>query len=372
MVNILDFGAPTKANFLTAIASGAKAIYFPEGEYDYTGTAITLNRAITLYGDGPEATTIKLTNGFRTNTGGLNVRDLAFKATTTSSSNIAFQTTFDGDGVDFSISGFNFTRCRFEGFFYSTYLAGGLYAKASDPAFVPLGYVTRVKITDCESFAPATGNAGHFQHILTRDVVVSGCGTYGGAGATSYNFIGNNGYLRVLGNYDAFNSYGSCEIENQSGPAIVANNHFGSDLWIDDSSNVQAHANIVERDILVTVQSFDVRNVSIIGNHASRIRVVKFGTTQTNPLLVDAILIAKNTLNGTGTYGIFVQDDNNRIKRVDIVGNFITGNYTSGSIGVVKYGNLYAQVRDNWLINTGVIGVVVSGSAGTVTQTGNV
>ncbi|QDH48211.1 tailspike protein [Arthrobacter phage MamaPearl] len=372
MVNILDFGAPTRANFLTALASGAKNLYFPEGTYDYSGTAINIDRAITFRGDGPEATTIQLTEGFRTNTGGLDVEGITFAAKTTSSNNIAFKTTFAGLGVQFDISGFKFHNCHFVGFFYSTYLAGGTYAAASDPTFVPAGYVTRIKITNCESFAPATGNAGHFQHILTRDVHISGCSTYGGAGATSYNFIGNNGYLRVLGNYDNFNSYGSCEVENNSGSAIVSGNHFGSDIWIDDSNNVNVSDNVVERDILVSIQNFNVQNVKVLGNHAARIRVIKFGTTQTNPLVMDAILIADNHLNGVGTYGIFVQDDQNRIKRVDIKGNFITGNYSSGSIGVVKYANMYCQVRDNWLINTGVIGVVVSGSAGTVTQTGNV
>ncbi|ASZ74337.1 minor tail protein [Arthrobacter phage KingBob] len=371
MVNILDYGT-TRADFLTALASGAKVIEFPEGTFDYSGTAINLDRSITLRGAGREATTIKLTEGFRTNTGGLDVEGIAFQATTTSSNNRAFQTTFTGDGVASSISGFRFHNCFFFGFFYATYLAGGTYAKASDPTFVPAGYVTRISITDCESFAPATGNAGHFQHILTRDVHISGCSTHGGAGATSYNFIGNNGYLRVIGNHDDFNSYGSCEIENNSGPALVMGNTFGSDIWVDDSVNVKVIGNNVERDILVSIQNFNVQNIQVIGNHASRIRVVKFGTTQTNPLVMDAILIADNHLNGTGTYGIFVQDDNNRIKRVDIHHNFITGNYTSGSVGVVKYGNLYCQVRDNWFINTGVIGLVVSGSAGTVTSSGNV
>ncbi|AZS10401.1 minor tail protein [Arthrobacter phage Supakev] len=379
MVNIMDYGT-SRANFLSALASGAKVIEFPEGEFDYSGTAISLNRAVTLKGAGPEATTIKLTEGFRTNTGGLEVEDITFKATTHSGNNVAFKTTFSGNGLSANISGFSFKNCHFHDFFYATYLAGGTYAAASDPSFVPAGYVTRVKIKDCESFAPPTSemNSGHFQHILTRDVEVSGCSTYGGGsatagqGASSYNFIGNNGYLRVYGNYDAFNTYASCEVENNSGPAEVFGNTFGSDIWIDDSVNVNVFGNNVERDILVTVQNFNVQNIKVVHNHASRIRLIKFGTTQTNPLVVDAILISENHLNGTGTYAIYVQDDNNRFKRVDIKGNFITGYYTSGSVFVNKFGNMYCQVRDNWFINTGVIGLFISGSAGTVTNSGNV
>lgn len=381
MVNILDFGT-SKSALLSAIASGAKSIYFPAGEYNYIGNPINLDRAITLYGDGPEASIIKLTTGFRTNTGGLEVRDLAFKASTIEPANVAFKTSFPDTGITANISGFHFENCHFHDFFYATYLAGANPTNASDPSFVPRGYVTRVKIINCESFAPPveTMNSGHFQHVLTRDVLVTGCSTYGGGsavsdeGAASYNFIGNNGYLRVSNNYDAFNTYASIEIENNSGQATVTGNIVGSDIWIDDSVNVQVHANYVERDIRVSVAKFNVQNVSVIGNHAARIRVERYIGTQINPLTVDAILISKNTLNGIGDYGVFIGDPDNRIKRVDVEGNFITGDYSAGCIGIGRRSNLYAKVRDNWFLQTITARniVVVTGTAGYVGQSGNV
>ncbi|ALY08377.1 minor tail protein [Arthrobacter phage Thunderclap] len=378
MVNILDFGT-TKAALLTAIASGAKSIYFPEGEYNYTGAAIYLDRPINLYGDGKGASIIKLTEGFRTNSGGLNVRDLEFVATTTSGSNIAFKTHYPDDKWALAdMVGFTFDNVRFRGFFYSTYLAAANYGYASDPSFVPVGLVKNVKITNSDSYAPSTGNAGHFQHLRAYDVELIGNSTYGGAGATSYNFIGGNGYLRVVGNYDEKNSYGSCQIENQSGKSVVSGNTFGKKLWIDDSSNVAVTGNVIDGELHISIQNYDVKNVVATGNVLGRVIIGKFGDAQaqTNPLSMDAIIVNDNVIGGTGNYGLFISDDNNRIWRIDVDHNTFVGEHTSGTIGVVRASNQYIRLTSNIMINNpldfGKRTIITSGSGGYILNSGNV
>lgn len=106
---------------------------------------------------------------------------------------------------------------RFSGYFYSVgFFAVGYNSTPGDPTSKR---ITNTKIVNCTSSAPQGLNAGHFQHIGVNNAECIGNSTYYGQNATSYNFINQNGYVRVIGNYDANNTYGSIEIENSGNGA---------------------------------------------------------------------------------------------------------------------------------------------------------
>ena len=133
-----------------------------------------------------------------------------------------------------------------------------------------------------------------------------GCHTYNGQNATSYNFFQSNGHIKVIGNYDHNNSYGSLEIENGGDNAVVSGNTFQSHLWIDDSKNVIISNNIVSTVIQLTVETKGVSNILISNNISKRITVDKFGENYIDGLLINDIFIEGNIINSNDKYGIYI------------------------------------------------------------------
>lgn len=236
----------------------------------------------------------------------------------------AYEDLKDYEDIDFEF-------CFFNGFFYSTDLRGREYYAAKDnPAN---RVVKRVSLYRCVSVAPKGVSAGHFQHTGITDVTVIGCSSYGGAGATSYNFINCNGLLKVIGNYDENNTYGSLELENSSiSNSVISGNVFGSDLWIDDTSNVAVTGNVVMGKLRVTSQTDDVHNVSLVGNIAAVIRVERFGENPSG--LVYGANISDNTTTGTesGSQDIFL----GALVTGKVTNNLFNGKGEGNSLGIVR------------------------------------
>lgn len=248
---------------------------------------------------------------------------------------------------------------RFEGYFYSVgFFAVGYDSSPGDPTSRK---ITNTKIVNCTSIAPQGVNSGHFQHIGVNNAECIGNSTYYGQNATSYNFINQNGFVRVIGNYDANNTYGSIEIENSYfSNSVVASNTCGSDIWIDDTSNVQLTGNVTSGNIKITSETSNVYNVNVIGNTCKAIRAEQFGESPTG--LIYELNVKSNRCTGdTGAQSLFL----GAVMSGESSGNHLTN--TDIAIGINKRAGMRYIIR----FNSGSGSVQVGGTEGVLIFYGN-
>lgn len=227
---------------------------------------------ITLDGSG----TLLVRRGINLKCSNFTARNLKLKAPEYSAENRGFRciANENSNATPPAYSKLTFENLQFFGFFYSTDLRAIDY---SGPRNDTDGTISEITIRGCRSEATAGRDAGHFQHIGVTNVSLTGNRTFGGKGASSYNFINANGTITVANNFDENNLYSSCEIENSSNQTIIMGNHFGNNIWIDDSRDAIISGNIAKR-IDISIQTAECDTVSIVNNHCESIYLHYFSS----------------------------------------------------------------------------------------------
>lgn len=318
-------------------------LYFPKGTYIMQGREVFINKPhITFMGEG----LILCDYGFRPKASNFKAVGLRMESVGYSQSCRAFM--IDNQAAagtpDQYIENFVFKDCHFTNFFYSVCAVGGAYEH--DGTEEDAGYPVRdVVVENCYSTTYTNQNAGHFQCIQVENISYINNRTYGGKNASSYNAIKGNGFIRVIGNYDHDNAYASCEIENGTGKAIIANNTFNSKIWVDDSFDAVVNANTTENGISITVGSDvgDAANIIVSNNTCKNIRCEQFGTYKGG--VIKNINIIGNIVNGDNTHGIWIHG--NAVKSAKICNNFITGTNTN-DIAIQRNEQLDCYTHSNY------------------------
>lgn len=354
-----DTAAVKKA--IAALQKG-DVLYFPAGTYNLEGEAISIPvENITMTGNA----TLLMELGFRPEKGGFTAEGLRFEAKAYNTECRAIKVEIPPLGT--ILKNFTVRNCWFKNFFYAVDFRGGQSTVTGGEAAE--GFPIRdVVIENCYSITyedlgrgdELEKNAGHFQCVQVENISYLNNHTYGGRKATSYNAIKGNGYIRVIGNYDNDNSYGSCEIENASGKVTIQANTFKKKIWIDDSYSAVIDGNVCDDIIHVTVGSNNgnAENIIISDNITKAIRAESFGTY--NGGVIKNLQISGNHLNSTATYGVWVQGDYAEFVLVE--NNIFSGAYTTGKIGVTRGANCEVLLRQNIVKGT----VVISGTGGLV------
>lgn len=338
------------AAFEQALADAGEGgcIYVPAGDYLVSAGFTISSNYVKLTGTGR----LILGNSIWLNGDGFTCSGLRFKAANTTSQirGIRADTTTAGRKIE----RITIDNCEFEDFFYATDFRGN----ATD-------LVADIAVLNCKSTAPVGKNAGHFQNVFTINTVYCDNKCYHGQNATSYNFFGGNGKIKIIGNYDYNNSYGSCEIENcPNAEVIVSANNFDKKLWIDDSSTVVIDGNIVKELIFVTVQDNDCDRLVISNNITGRIFLSSFGTYRAGK--IKNADISHNQMIGPGSWGIFVSGA--YTERCRVKDNRISASvFTQGSIGVGRAAGLDLDIVDNDINGP----VLFSSSGGSIRFYGN-
>lgn len=329
-------------------------LYFPQGTYLMTGNPVVIDKEnITFMGEG----LIKCDYGFRPTKSNFKAIGIRFEAVNYSKECRAF-------GIDKTTStdyvhNFTFKDCSFKNFFYAISAVGGAYEY--DGTEETVGYKIRdVVIENCYSETYKDQNAGHFQCIQVENISYINNRTYGGNNATSYNAIKGNGHIRIVGNYDHDNGYGSCEIENGSGKVVIANNTFNSKIWIDDSYDAVINGNTTEQMIHVTVGSNngDANNIIVSNNNCKTIRCEQFGTYKGG--IINNINITGNVIKGDNTHGIWIHG--NAVKNAKVCNNIISGVNTN-DIAIQRNEQLVCYIQGNFGNGNKLL---IAGTGGTV------
>lgn len=333
-------------------------LYFPKGTYIMQGREVFINKPhITFMGEG----LIRCDYGFRPKASNFKAVGLRMESTGYSQNCRAFM--IDNQAAAGTpaqyIENFVFKDCHFTNFFYSVCAVGGAYEHDGTEAAV--GYPVRdVVVENCYSTTYTNQNAGHFQCIQVENISYINNRTYGGQNASSYNAIKGNGFIRVIGNYDHNNSYASCEIENGTGKAVIANNTFNSKIWVDDSFDAVVNANTTENGIHITVGSNvgDAANIIVSNNTCRNIRCEQFGTYKGG--IIKNVNIIGNIVKGDNTHGIWIHG--NAVQAAKICNNFITGANTN-DIAIQRNAQVVCYINSNY--GNGQI-MLIAGTGGKV------
>lgn len=323
-------------------------VYVPKGKYFIRSGFVVTQPNVILEGSGQ----LILGNRILLAASHFRCAGLRFKALNTSDQIRCFLAETKDVGKE--LKHFTIENCEFEDFFYSTDFRG-------TEAFM----IHDIVVTNCRSTAPEFRNAGHFQNVYTVNSYYAGNQCYNGQNATSYNFFGGNGKIKIIGNYDQNNSYGSCEIENSPGAeVIITGNNFDRQLWIDDSSTVIIAGNIVKERIFITVQDDDCDKVIITNNITDRIYVDKFGDYVEGK--VRRLEVSHNIFTGPGSYGVFIRGDYAEKCRIKD-NQFVPDVFDNGAVGIVRADGLDVEIADNDLNGR----IVCSSEGGEVNLYGN-
>ncbi|WP_181159440.1 hypothetical protein [Burkholderia multivorans] len=266
--------------------------------------------------------------------------------------------------VGVTMSDFAFVDNEFDGFFFAVNFMGEFdYLPASLGPSHTTNPIFNTTVERCKSTAAAGRNAGHFQHLMTRNSRTAFNRTYLGQNCSSHNFYRDCRNVSVIGNYDESSKWGGCEIENSPlANAVVAFNNFMStdaaqsaSIWIDDAADCRVIGNVCAWDIWVTCGN--VADPSSGGLYPGETCALTFAEIDNNTarLLFSGLFssyvsgntradFTRNKVFGASTQGLFT-DSKYQGGRVAL-NDFRQGTFTY-SMNIARSAGLNVQVHDN-------------------------
>ena len=279
IVSVKDFGAVgdgvknDAAAFQSAISSGARHIYIPDGTYKIPTQIQTSSDGIELF--GTRSSILLMGASQAAGDTSFLVSHSRFKASGFKLKSENRTTGFRVAPSAADISDVEIGGVEFEGCFYALRGDGSATYK-----------IRNIRVVDCKSVGVLGQNCGHFFVDFGIGVTYIGNSVKYGKNSSAYG-IADSVDIVITGNREelvedsAAATEAACQIEDSNGAnGVISGNSFQHDIWVAGSNGVNISGNTCRRMRLTVgnADGYNVHSVKYAANRAAQIQIDKFST----------------------------------------------------------------------------------------------
>lgn len=276
-VSVKDFGAVgdgvtnDSAAFQSAISSGARHIYIPDGSYKIPTQIKTSSDGLELF--GTRSAILLMGASQAAGDTSFLVSHSRFKASGIKIKSENRTTGFRVAPSAADISDIEISGVEFEGCFYALRGDGSATYK-----------IRNIRVVDCKSVGVLGQNCGHFFVDFGIGVTYIGNSVKYGKNSSAYG-IADSVDIVITGNREelvedsAAATEAACQIEDSNlCNAVISGNSFQHDIWVAGSNGVQITGNKCRRlrASIGNADGYDVKDASFVGNTAASIHIANF------------------------------------------------------------------------------------------------